>query len=442
MIDNDTIAAVATPSGRGGVGIVRLSGVEALSIAEKITEKVLAPRTATFATFQENHLAIDEGVAIYFQNPQSFTGEDVVELQGHGGPVVMDRLLQACLSLGARLAKPGEFTERAFLNGKIDLTQAEAIADLIDASSTQAAQSALRSLQGVFSKAVNALLDALTQLRIRVEAAIDFPEEEIDFLADQTIQRDLNNLLSQCHSLFETAKKGALLRSGITVVIAGQPNAGKSSLLNALTGKDAAIVTPVAGTTRDMLREYLHLDGMPLHLIDTAGLRDSDDLIEQEGIKRAREAMATADMILWIYDGHLSPVLPKDLPELPILLVKNKIDLLAETPALYKENQITTIALSAKTGEGLHLLSDYLKTFMGYTSAESSPFTARQRHLQALSAVQNELQKAKDTFESTQAGELLAESLRVAQHHLGEITGKVTADDLLGKIFGEFCIGK
>ncbi|MCH9643868.1 MAG: tRNA uridine-5-carboxymethylaminomethyl(34) synthesis GTPase MnmE [Gammaproteobacteria bacterium] len=440
---SDTIAAIATPPGKGGVGIVRLSGTDALSIAQQICNLTPQPRTAHFVKFHNDDKIIDEGLILYFVAPHSFTGEDVVELQGHGGPVVMDQLLQCCLNLGARLAEPGEFSKRAFLNNKIDLTQAEAIADLIDAGTQQAAQNALHSLQGVFSEKINVLLVQLTQLRKMVEAAIDFAEEEIDFLTDSTIKQDLQKLIQQLEQVFNAAKQGALLREGMTIVIAGKPNAGKSSLLNCLTGKDSAIVTQVAGTTRDVLREYIHIDGLPLHIIDTAGLRESGDEIEQEGMRRAHQEIEKADAVLWIKDitdktEQRPEILNTVENGIPIIVVNNKIDLVNQGPREEREE----LYISAKKNQGIDLLKQRLERVMGYTPGQEGLFTARRRHLDVLQRVVGLLQHGDQQLQQHKAGELLAEDLRLAQQVLSEITGEFSSDDLLGEIFGSFCVGK
>ncbi|HSB96744.1 MAG TPA: tRNA uridine-5-carboxymethylaminomethyl(34) synthesis GTPase MnmE [Spongiibacteraceae bacterium] len=451
----DTIAAIATPTGRGGVGIVRISGPLAAPIMVQVLGKTIAPRHAHYGAFYEHGAngpqVLDNGIALFFPGPNSFTGEDVLELQGHGGPVILDCLLREILQLGARLARPGEFSERAFLNDKIDLTQAEAIADLIDSASEQAARSALRSLQGEFSRHIDTLIDNLTALRIYVEAAIDFPEEEIDFLADGKVARDLDNLLEQLDLVLLSTRQGALLREGITVVIAGAPNAGKSSLLNALAGRDSAIVTPIAGTTRDVLREHIQIDGLPLHIIDTAGLRDSPDEIEREGIRRAWREIENADHLLLVVDSQLpiaadiSSLWPGDAPvpleNLPLTIVRNKCDLSNLQPTRIAGSP-TTITLSAKTGAGLDLLRQHLKESVGFATTSEGNFLARRRHVDALQQAREYLCAGQRQLLDTAAGELLAEDLRLCQRTLGEITGAVSADDLLGKIFSSFCIGK
>lgn len=441
----DTIAAIATPPGRGGVGIVRVSGPLAKKISEQILGKVPQPRFADYLPFLDNNNeTIDSGLALYFVAPNSFTGEDILELQGHGGPVVMDLLLQQVISLGARIAKPGEFSERAFLNDKVDLAQAEAIADLIEAGSEQAAKSAVKSLQGEFSQCIDDSVEALTHLRMYVEAAIDFPEEEIDFLSDGHVTKSLENILSEIDKIFASAQQGVLLRDGMRVVLIGQPNTGKSSLLNALAGRDSAIVTHIAGTTRDVLREEINIDGMPLHVIDTAGLRESDDVVEQEGIKRTWIEIEQADRALLLVDDKAGITeedekirlkLPKSLG---VTIVRNKIDL---TKNIAQQNN-NEISLSAKSGEGLELLRDHLKKIMGYTGLTEGVFLARRRHLDALIRAKELVLNGQTQLQEYKAGELLAEDLRQAQHALGEITGFVSSDALLGKIFSSFCIGK
>lgn len=453
-MSRDTIAAIATAQGRGGVGIVRVSGQLAKQIAQLMTERDLKPRYAHYGPFYtENQQAIDEGLAIYFAGPNSFTGEDVLELQGHGGPVVLDMLLQRCVELGARLARPGEFSERAFLNDKLDLAQAEAIADLIEASSTQAARNALRSLQGVFSKRVNALTEQLIALRIYVEAAIDFPEEEIDFLADGHILQLLIAVQKELKEVVREAGQGALLRDGMSVVIAGRPNAGKSSLLNSLAGYEAAIVTDIEGTTRDILREHIHIDGMPLHVTDTAGLRNTADQVEKIGVERALKAINEADRILLVVDANSAEandpfaLWPEFLDSTPnpekVTLIRNKVDLSGEAVEMHSNTDgHVTINLCARSGEGLELLREHLKNCMGYSQTAESSFSARRRHLDALRQAENYLENGYQQLTQASAGELLAEDLRMAQQALGEITGEFSADDLLGRIFSSFCIGK
>lgn len=443
----ETIAAIATPPGNGGVGIIRISGNKVPEIAKKLLNKLPTPRKAIFSGFADaNGTDIDSGIAIYFPSPQSYTGEDVLELQGHGGAVVMDMLLRHILSLGATLARPGEFTERAFLNNKLDLAQAEAVADLIESSTEQSVRSAQKSIQGVFSNQVNQLVEELTSLRIYVEAAIDFVEEEIDFLTDGVVEKRIIKLTEQLRQLQQTAKQGRLLRDGMTVVLAGKPNAGKSSLLNALAGHEAAIVTDIAGTTRDILRERIQLDGMPLHIIDTAGLRDSENIIEKEGIRRAHEEIKKADRILQIIDireaetsQQLQDLLPK---QIQITKIYNKIDLTSVNPEIQESAGSCNIYLSIKTGSGLELLKQHLKQSMGYNETSEDVFIARRRHLEALSKANSYIDNALLQLQENQAGELVAEDLRFAQNKLAEITGEFSSDDLLGKIFSSFCIGK
>ncbi|WP_048308712.1 tRNA uridine-5-carboxymethylaminomethyl(34) synthesis GTPase MnmE [Halomonas sp. PR-M31] len=449
----DTIAALATPPGRGGVGIIRVSGPACEFIARKVLGECPIPRHAHYGPFlAKEGRSLDEGIALYFPGPHSFTGEDVLELQGHGGPVIMDLLLARCVELGARLAQPGEFSERAFLNDKLDLAQAEAIADLIDANSQAAAENALRSLQGEFSRRVEALVQQLIQLRLYVEAAIDFPEEEIDFLADGRVATQLASIQASLKKVREAAGQGALIREGMNVVIAGRPNAGKSSLLNALTEQDTAIVTAIEGTTRDVLREHIHLDGMPLHVIDTAGLRDTPDAVEQIGVARAWAEIEKADRVLLLVDATTTEALdpmvvwPEFVARLPdpgrLTLVRNKIDTSHEPAGLDVAMTPPTVRLSAKTGAGMESLKEHLKTIMGYSTTTEGRFSARRRHLDALARAESALTNGAAQLRGHGAGELLAEDLREAQQALGEITGEFSADDLLGKIFGEFCIGK
>jgi tRNA modification GTPase len=384
---------------------------------------------------------------LYFPAPHSFTGEDVLELQGHGGPVVLDLLLQRVLQLGARQARPGEFTERAFLNDKLDLTQAEAISDLIDAATVSAARLATRTLQGVFSDQVHRLVDRVIDLRLFVESAIDFPEEEIDYLSDDFVNLNLSEIIDDLHAILQKANTGRLLRDGMTLVIAGRPNAGKSSLLNALAGQETAIVTEIPGTTRDLLKERIQIEGMPLHVIDTAGIRDSDDPIELEGIRRAKAEIAVADRILWVFDDQADPdhlaldrtTLPDDVP---LTLIRNKIDLSGRPSGLSESELGMEIALSARGGQGIELLRQHLKESVGFAGADEGEFIARRRHLDALRRALGHLQQGATVLQEHQAGELLAEDLRLAQEQLNEITGEFTSDDLLGRIFATFCIGK
>ena len=454
VLDKDTIVAQATPPGRGGVGIIRLSGPLSLTIAEQVLGFKPNPRHAHYGPFQDTQgQQIDLGIAIYFPNPHSFTGEDVIEFQGHGGPIIIDMLLARTIELGARLARPGEFSERAFLNDKMDLTQAEAIADLIDSASTQAAKCALRSLQGAFSKRIDELVESLIHLRIYVEAAIDFPEEEIDFIGDGKVASDLAIIQQNLLSVQQEAKQGAIIREGMNVVIAGRPNAGKSSLLNALSGKDSAIVTNIEGTTRDVLREHINIDGMPLHIIDTAGLRESPDEVEQIGIERAWQEIHKADRILLMVDSkstsnETSPeqIWPEFVAKLTdqanLTLVRNKVDLTQEAPGVTQVGNIPVISLSAKSQEGVGHLRQHLKDVMGYDSTTEGGFIARRRHIEALNKAQSFLDAGSLQLHDFGAGELLAEDLKEAQNALSEITGAFTSDDLLGRIFGSFCIGK
>ncbi len=452
--NQDTIAAVATATGRGGVGIIRVSGPRARAMAITLGGREPKPRYAHYGPlFADSGDVLDEGLLLFFPGPHSFTGEDVLELQGHGGPVVLDMLLRRCLQLGARMARPGEFSERAFLNDKLDLAQAEAIADLIEASSEQAARNALRSLQGEFSRRVHALTEKLIGLRIYVEAAIDFPEEEIDFLADGHVLSQLDAVRQELASVLREAGQGALLRDGMTVVIAGRPNAGKSSLLNALAGREAAIVTDIAGTTRDVLREHIHIDGMPLHVVDTAGLRDTHDQVERIGVERALKVIGEADRILLVVDSTAPEaddpfaLWPEFLEQRPdphkVTLIRNKADLSGETVGLETcTDGHITLTLSARGLEGLDLLREHLKACMGYEQTSEGSFSARRRHLQALQQASASLEHGREQLTVLGAGELLAEDLRMAQQALGEITGAFTPDDLLGRIFSSFCIGK
>ncbi|MBV7300607.1 tRNA uridine-5-carboxymethylaminomethyl(34) synthesis GTPase MnmE [Enterovibrio paralichthyis] len=454
MTHSDTIVAQATPPGRGGVGIIRVSGPKALAVAQAVTGRELPVRRAEYLPFKDTDgNAIDQGIALYFKAPNSFTGEDVLELQGHGGPVIMDMLIKRILELdGVRTARPGEFSERAFLNDKLDLAQAEAIADLIDASSEQAAKSALQSLQGAFSTKVNSLVEALIHLRIYVEAAIDFPDEEIDFLSDGKVAGELDEIITSLDDVRKAANQGAIMREGMKVVIAGRPNAGKSSLLNALSGKESAIVTDIAGTTRDVLREHIHIDGMPLHIIDTAGLRDASDEVERIGIERAWDEIKQADRVLFMVDGTTtsatSPeeIWPEFIDRLPenigMTVIRNKAEMTGEPLGICHASQPTLIRLSAKTGEGVDALREHLKACMGFSGATEGGFMARRRHLEALDAAARHLDIGKEQLEGYMAGEILAEELRIAQQHLSEITGEFSSDDLLGRIFSSFCIGK
>jgi len=445
----DTIAAVATPPGVGGVGIVRISGPNVPTIARALLGRLPAARNATYARFQNTDgSTLDEGLALYFPAPRSFTGEHVLELHGHGGPVVLDLVMQAVLAHGARPARPGEFSERAFLNGKLDLAQAEAIADLIESASAEAARAALCSLQGAFSQRVLAINEQLIGLRLHIEAALDFPEEEIDFLADENLSRLTQRLTGQMDALRAAAHQGQLLHDGLTVVLAGRPNAGKSSLLNALTQHDSAIVSPVPGTTRDVLREHMQIDGLPLHVLDTAGLRESNDVVESEGVRRAHEAMRRANRVLLVVDDNEEQedsvrALCSQLPEgVNVTLVRNKIDRSGRAAgAVAAGNEITEIAISALDGRGLDVLRNHLKECMGYQAAGEGTFSARRRHLDAIERARGHVDDALAQL-TARRGELAAEALRQSQQALGEITGEFTSDDLLGRIFSSFCIGK
>jgi len=450
MTRTDTIVAVATPPGRGGVGVVRVSGPKAPELAAVLLGELPAPRHATFARFLDaQQEPIDAGLALFFPAPHSYTGEHVLELHGHGGPLVMEALVGRALELGARRAQPGEFTQRAFLNDKLDLAQAEAIADLIDAGSREAARAAMRSLQGEFSAMVRGLTEAVIELRTYVEAAIDFPEEEIDFLADRELGDRFRGVREHFQGVLESARLGRLLREGMTVVIAGRPNAGKSSLLNRLAGYDAAIVTPIPGTTRDVLRERIHLDGMPLHVLDTAGLRQAGNIVEEEGIRRAQAEMQRADRVLFVIDAAADPEgsalreersrLPADVP---LTLVFNKCDIAGAQPAAASADGPPRLLISALTGAGLPQLRAHLKGCMGYESVDGGSISARRRHLESLSRAHTHTEEAERLLTERRAGELVAEELRLAQQALNEITGEFTSEDLLGRIFASFCIGK
>lgn len=453
----DTIAAIATPPGKGGVGIVRISGPKAPEIAARLTRNLnwpIPPRNAIFTAF--NNLEgerIDQGILLYFAAPHSFTGENVAEFQAHGGPIVLEWILQSAVSAGARLARPGEFSEQAFLNDKMDLAQIEAVADLISAASEQAARSALMSLQGVFSARIDELLESLILLRLHIEAAIDFPEEEIDFLADGVLLKQLVALKLQLEAVLKTAEQGVIQQEGMRVVIAGLPNAGKSSLLNALAGEEIAIVTDIAGTTRDVLREQIQIDGMPLHVIDTAGLRESPDVVEREGIRRALVEIEKADQVLFVWDcsrENSDPIaqLQQFFPHCPerLTLIANKCDASAWLPGrkTYELNgeKYPLIVVSAREGDGLIELKQHLKQLMGYEAEGTGQFSARRRHVDALKRAQQALVNAENVLMLHRAGELAAEDLRIAQQCLAEITGEFSSDDLLGRIFSSFCIGK
>jgi len=451
MQSQTTIAAIATPPGRGGVGVIRLSGPKAYEIAQSLTQKNLPEaRMAGFRKFYDVDGSImDEGIVLCFPNPHSFTGEDVVELQGHGGPVIQNTLLGRLFELGAIAAKAGEFSMRAFENGKMDLVQAEAIADLIDATSQAAARSAVRSLQGAFSTKINTVLEKLIHLRLHVEAAIDFPEEEIDFLADGKILALLENVQQSVHAVQTSARQGQLLREGLQVVIAGKPNAGKSSLLNALAGVERAIVTDIAGTTRDVLHEKISLNGLPITLTDTAGLRETGDIVEKEGIRRAIKEIEQADLLLLVYDLNqgddplklAQEYFAEHIEPRRLMLIGNKCDLTGQLAEINDFQGFRHITVSAKQEMGVQGLVEAITAHAGFHPEEDT-FIARTRHLDAMKRTQLYLSEAHEQLVVFNAGELVAESLRLAQNALGEITGDFSADDLLGKIFGSFCIGK
>jgi tRNA modification GTPase len=456
----DTIAAIASAPGRGAVGVIRISGPDAVRIATEILGRIPKPRHAMVANFRgSDGETLDRGLVLYFPAPASFTGEDVLELQGHGGALILDVLLERLLDLGCRMARPGEFSERAFLNGKIDIAQAEAIADLIDAGTTAAARAAVRSMQGEFSARINKLQAEITGLRTLVEAAIDFPDEELDFLPGSVLGDRMAKILMAFEAITAAARQGALLREGVNIVIAGKPNAGKSSLLNRLVGDDIAIVTDQPGTTRDVLRQHVHVDGLPVNLIDTAGLRTTSDAAEAEGVRRALNELDRADRVLYIVDAasvggvpgaDLDAEVPSDWraelgelpPGVPVTLVFNKIDLNGGSARVDESQDPPQIFLSAKTGEGLDLLRTHLKSRAGYLSGDSGALSARRRHLDALARAQSSVAQAAETLRTTRAFELFAEELRRAQLALGEITGEFSSDDLLGEIFSSFCIGK
>ncbi|KJV25969.1 tRNA modification GTPase TrmE [Aquitalea magnusonii] len=442
-----TICAIATAPGRGGVGVIRVSGRDLLPFAAALTGgKQPKPRYATYTDFYAaDGQAIDNGLLLYFPGPNSFTGEDVLELQGHGGPVVLNMLLTRCLQLGARLAEPGEFSKRAFLNDKMDLAQAESVADLIDASSETAARSALKSLKGAFSNEIHVLVDELITLRMLVEATLDFPEEEIDFLKQADALGKLQTLRQRLQQVQATARQGAILREGMHVVLVGQPNVGKSSLMNALAGDDIAIVTDIAGTTRDTVREEIVIDGVPVHIIDTAGLRDTDDVVEKIGIERTWQAVERADVALVLVDSRegvtaeVEAILERIPPQLPRLFIYNKADLSGETIGMAEEDGRSVLRLSARTHAGVDLLKARLLELIGYSGASEGVFLARERHLDAIRRAAEHMELAHTDWEMV---EIFAEELRLAQNALSEITGQFTPDDLLGVIFSRFCIGK
>jgi len=441
----DTIVAAATPPGKGGIGIVRISGDDTEKVAVAMLSNLPQPRLATNAKIHNrNGDELDSGIALYFPGIASYTGESVLEFHGHGGPVVVSSIIDAAVEFGARRAEPGEFSKRAFLNGKLDLVQAEAIADLIDSGTSQAARAALRSLSGSFSHAVENLQLKLLNLRLHVEAAIDFPEEEIDFLSD----RELLKKIDDCAAAFEKLRRetsiGRVLRDGLQFVIVGKPNAGKSSLLNLLSGQEAAIVTEVAGTTRDILRERIEIDGLAVELVDTAGLREDPDRIEAEGIRRAREALKNADGVLWIKDasesegGSPEEKIPEDVP---VIILRNKIDITGDDAGPL-EDDAHTLNVSAKSGAGIDDLRETIRKLAGYKDLGEGAFTARRRHVDAIALATKRFERGKEALDKNKAGELFAEDLRLSHEALGEITGSFTSDDLLGRIFSEFCIGK
>ncbi|MGH8751147.1 MAG: tRNA uridine-5-carboxymethylaminomethyl(34) synthesis GTPase MnmE [Burkholderiales bacterium] len=446
MVNADVIAAIATAPGRAGIGVMRISGPDLKPLAQGVLGKIPEPRHATLGRFlDENSQPIDQGIALYFPAPHSYTGEDVLELQGHGGPAVLQLLLRRCLALGARLAHPGEFTQRAFLNDKLDLAQAESVADLIDATTAQAARSALRSLQGAFSAEVNALTQALIELRTLIEATLDFPDEDIDLIEHFGVVKKLQALQAQLKKVQQAARLGSILRAGITVVLAGRPNAGKSSLLNVLAGDEIAIVTAMPGTTRDAIRQSIEIEGVPLHVIDTAGLRDTQDEVEKIGIARAWSAIEKADAVLLIIDStqgeseHDRKILERLPRKLARICVYNKIDLLPVQPKVESAAGETHVYLSAKTGAGVDLLRVQLLQAVGWQPGEEGVFMARERHISALELAGRHLSAA---FENRAQVEFLAEELKLAQNALSAITGEFSVDDLLGEIFSRFCIGK
>ena len=456
MTESDTIVAIASAPGRGAVGVIRVSGPDVPDIAIAVLGKLPAARVARVANFLDaDGQPLDRGLALYFPAPASYTGEHVLELQGHGGAFVLDLLLQRLLQLSCRMARAGEFSERAFLNGKIDIAQAEAIADLIDAGTSAAARAAVRSMQGEFSAHIHALQAQITGLRALVEAAIDFPDEELDLVPGSLLGDRVANILTAFDAITAAARQGALLREGLNIVIAGKPNAGKSSLLNQLVGDDIAIVTDQPGTTRDVLRQQVHLDGLPLNLIDTAGLRTTADAVEAEGVRRAFAELGRADRVLYILDAAAANSLSaggggadlaaelKDLPSgVPVTLVFNKIDLVGAPASVDEIQEPPQVFLSAKTGEGLNLLRAHLQARAGYRSGDAGALSARRRHLDALERARSCVVQAADTLSKSRAFELFAEDLRRAQLALGEITGEFSSDDLLGQIFSSFCIGK
>lgn len=447
MAKNEVIAAIATPPGRGGIGVVRISGLRLETMLRALVNTDVTPRRATRAAFRTaDGGVIDEGMVLFFPAPHSYTGEDVIELQGHGGPVVLQLLLRRCLALGARVAEPGEFTKRAFLNDKLDLAQAESVADLIDASTAEAAHCAVRSLQGEFSQRIAAMVRSLIELRMLVEATLDFPEEEIEFLEQAKVTDRLADLRRQLAAVLAASRQGSLLREGIHVVIAGEPNVGKSSLMNCLAGEELAIVTDIPGTTRDAIRQTINVHGVPLHMVDTAGLREPKDKVEKLGISKTWDEISKANLVLWVSvasapetrvaDPLVEARLPKGVAQ---IMVINKIDLCGQTPATYAGNETTKVALSAKTGAGIELLRVAMLEAVGWGGSGEGLFMARERHLQALQMAQAHIEQASASISQL---ELSAEELKLAQGALASITGDFTADDLLGEIFSRFCIGK
>ena len=437
----DTIAAVATPPGQGGIGIVRVSGSLAAAIGASITGGKPPPRRPAVRSFMRDGEPLDEGIVLYFPAPGSFTGEDVVELQGHGGPVVLQLVLEAVLAQGARLARPGEFTERAFVNGKLDLAQAEAVADLIASASAAAARGAFRSLFGAFSTEINELNSRITELRVYTEASIDFPDEEVEFLASGDVARRVDELCVSIEGLLDQGRQGVLMSQGVNIALVGPPNAGKSSLLNRLTGEDTAIVTDIPGTTRDLLKVDLVVDNLPLRLVDTAGLRDTEDVVEVEGVRRARREAERADLVLVLNDLAEPHDNDPDVDWPRALVVDNKIDLVGAAPGIDRSRTPARVRLSCLTGAGIASLKEAIKEQVGFTGRESA-FSARRRHLVALTQAAEALRAARLRLEEGAAGEVVAEELRQAHLALGEITGQTAPDDLLGEIFSTFCIGK
>lgn len=446
--ESSTIAAISTAQGIGGIGVVRLSGKDALKIAKKICNIDLTPRKAYTCSFKDKkNITLDQGIAIHFSSPASFTGEDIVELQGHGGNVVLNLILNVCISHGAELAPPGEFTKRAFLNNKIDLSQAESVADLINASTEAAAKSAVNSLRGVFSNKINSLLKNLIELRVFVEACLDFPEEDINFINEGNVNKKLESLKKSVIAILDAARQGQILRDGVKVVLIGQPNVGKSSLMNLLANESKAIVTEIPGTTRDPIKSYINIKGVPIHLVDTAGLRETDDIVEKLGIEKTWEAIHEADITLILDDvtdasQNFEDKFKKKLPKGQSIIIKNKIDLLKQKPSINYENDVPHIFISAKKGDGIQLLEKEILKIVGKdhkVSHKEDIFMARSRHIDALNKVHGAINKA---IKNLEAPELVAEELMIAQKSLSQITGEFSSDDLLGQIFSQFCIGK